>query len=332
MTFTITSGNSSYTLPLDPQEWDYQPLPRSSTQKTLGGQVVQLLGYSVEGSFGGLLHKGMVSKEQAWNDMELFLSFMASVMMNQKRGIETTISWTEEGIGFSCALGDVSYREALDTVGYTYSVPFLRISRTTQYADASTKSSLMDAMIEQVGFTAGVDGFHGGSMGSAMQWTYEGDKVTGGVFDASKIDVSKVIKHPITGLGSAGPTVLAGGVNSSGSDAQLSSDASTAEIQQYAHDQVLAMGWTEADFNALVTLWNRESGWNPKADNPYSDAYGIPQAMCDPNVHPELFAGGQWSDYMTNPKTQVDWGLDYIRKRYGSPTNAKAHSDAVGWY
>lgn len=332
MTFVISSGSSSYTLPLDPQEWSYEPEPRMSVTKTLGGQVVQLLGYSVRGTFGGLLHKGMVSKEQAWNDMELFLSFMSAVMMNQKRGIETRLDWAEEGASFSCALGDVSYSEDLKTVGYRYSVPFVRLSASTALRDASTRSYLMDAVLEKVGFTAGVDGFHGGSMGTAMQWTYEGDRATGGVFDASKIDVDAVIRNPITGLGTYGPTVTSGGVSSTGSNAQLSSDATTAEIQQYAHDQVIAMGWTEADFTALVQMWNKESGWNPTADNPYSDAYGIPQAMCDPNVHPELFAGGQWSDYMTNPKTQVDWGLNYIRTRYGSPSKAWSFWQANNWY
>ena len=323
MTFTISSGGSSYTLPLDPQDWQYNPKPRLSTQKTLGGQVVQLLGYSVEGSFGGLLHGGMVGKEQAWNDMSLFLSFMSQVMLNQKNGIQTTISWAEEGVSFECALGDVSYSEDLETVGYTYTVPFLRLSRSTALRDASARSSVLDLMLTQVGFTAGEAGFHGGTMGTAMQWTYdENGSITGGVFDASAI--SPDVITPITGFSTYGPSVSQSSGNTV--DAQLSQDSSIAEIQQYAHDKVIAMGWTEADFTALVDLWYKESGWRWNADNPYSDAYGIPQAL------PGSKMASAGSDWATNPKTQVNWGLDYIQKRYGSPSNALNFWNANNWY
>lgn len=323
MTFTMSSGGSSYTLPLDPQDWQYNPKPRLSTQKTLGGQVVQLLGYSVEGSFGGLLHGGMVGKEQAWNDMSMFLTFMSQVMLNQKNGIQTTISWAEEGVSFECALGDVSYSEDLETVGYTYTVPFLRLSRSTALRDASTRSSILDLMLTQVGFTAGEAGFHGGTMGTAMQWTYdENGSVTGGVFDASAI--SPDVITPITGFSTYGPSVSQSSGNTV--DAQLSQDSSIAEIQQYAHDKVIAMGWTEQDFQNLVLLWNRESGWRWNADNPTSDAYGIPQALPGSKM---ASAGADWA---TNPKTQVDWGLQYIQQRYGNPTAAWSHSQATGWY
>ena len=37
-------------------------------------------------------------------------------------------------------------------------------------------------------------------------------------------------------------------------------------------------------------------------------------------------------DYLTNAETQIEWGLNYIAKRYGSPTNAWAHSQSKGWY
>ena len=323
MTFTISSGGSSYTLPLDPQDWQYNPKPRLSTQKTLGGQVVQLLGYSVEGSFGGLLHGGMVGKERAWNDMSLFLSFMSKVMLNQKNGVQTTISWAEEGVSFECALGDVSYSEDLETVGYTYSVPFLRLSRSTALRDAAARSSVLDLMLTQVGFTAGEAGFHGGTMGTAMQWTYdENGSVTGGVFDASAISPDAIT--PITGFSTYGPSVSQSSGNTV--DAQLSQDSSIAEIQQYAHDKVIAMGWTEADFTALVDLWYKESGWRWNADNPYSDAYGIPQAL------PGSKMASAGSDWATNPKTQVNWGLDYIQKRYGSPSNALNFWNANNWY
>ena len=37
-------------------------------------------------------------------------------------------------------------------------------------------------------------------------------------------------------------------------------------------------------------------------------------------------------DAMTNPITQINWGLDYIKSRYGSSCRALAHHDKKGWY
>ena len=38
-------------------------------------------------------------------------------------------------------------------------------------------------------------------------------------------------------------------------------------------------GWSEAQFNCLDHLWNRESGWDPHNENGGSGAYGIPQSL-----------------------------------------------------
>lgn len=106
-------------------------------------------------------------------------------------------------------------------------------------------------------------------------------------------------------------------------DGQAAPTAPTSEIQAWAHDEVLRRGWTEADFTDLVWLWNRESGWNMNAANP-SGAYGIPQCL----GHAEC----QTDDYRNNWKTQVNWGLNYISAKYGSPSAAAAHSRSSGWY
>lgn len=85
-------------------------------------------------------------------------------------------------------------------------------------------------------------------------------------------------------------------------------------------------GWTGSEWNCLDSLWNRESGWNHRADNPTSDAYGIPQAL------PGAKMASAGSDWATNPRTQIRWGLGYIAGRYGSPCGAWAHSQSTGWY
>jgi hypothetical protein len=37
-------------------------------------------------------------------------------------------------------------------------------------------------------------------------------------------------------------------------------------------------------------------------------------------------------DWMTNPQTQINWGLGYIAGRYHSPCGALAHSNTFNWY
>jgi hypothetical protein len=61
----------------------------------------------------------------------------------------------------------------------------------------------------------------------------------------------------------------------------------------YAHMKLL----DDKQYRCLVTLWNLESRWNPKADNPKSSAYGIPQLL---------------KMTETNPYKQIDLGLKYI--------------------
>ena len=100
-----------------------------------------------------------------------------------------------------------------------------------------------------------------------------------------------------------------------------------AEYQAYAKNLCInTYGWTENDFNCLVKLWERESNWNPNAHNKSSGAHGIPQSL------PASKMASEGDDYYTNGKTQSKWGLKYIKNRYGTPSNAWAHSQQKGWY
>jgi hypothetical protein len=95
--------------------------------------------------------------------------------------------------------------------------------------------------------------------------------------------------------------------------------------QRYAITQLAAHGWGPDQFGCLNNIWVRESGWNELAGNP-AHAYGIPQA--DPGS--KMAAEG--ADWLTNPRTQIRWGEDYIQGRYGTPCQAWAYWEARRYY
>lgn len=76
-------------------------------------------------------------------------------------------------------------------------------------------------------------------------------------------------------------------------------------------------------FNYIIM---RESTWKINATNPSSGAYGIPQAL------PGSKMASAGSDWRTNPATQIIWGIDYMKDRYGSPCSAKGFKASHGWY
>ncbi|MGI9824067.1 lytic transglycosylase domain-containing protein [Agromyces sp. Marseille-Q5079] len=96
--------------------------------------------------------------------------------------------------------------------------------------------------------------------------------------------------------------------------------------QAYAATAVAARGWPTTEFDCLVALWNKESGWRVNAYNAGSGAYGIPQALPGSKM---ASAGADWE---TNAGTQIEWGLGYVQGRYGTPCGAWAHSESSGWY
>jgi hypothetical protein len=85
-------------------------------------------------------------------------------------------------------------------------------------------------------------------------------------------------------------------------------------------------GFKIDQFPCLDKLWKKESGWNHKALNSGSGAYGIPQAL------PGKKMASEGSDWKTNPATQIKWGLGYIEGRYNTPCSAWSHSQNTGWY
>jgi hypothetical protein len=85
-------------------------------------------------------------------------------------------------------------------------------------------------------------------------------------------------------------------------------------------------GWDGDQWACLDTLWAHESGWRTTAGNKSSGAYGIPQAL------PGSKMAKYGDDWRTNPATQIEWGLAYIKGRYGTPCGGWQHFLDHNWY
>lgn len=103
-------------------------------------------------------------------------------------------------------------------------------------------------------------------------------------------------------------------------------DTTPGTAQAYAASKLSAYGWGQEQMSCLTSLWTKESSWNYQASNPSSGAYGIPQSL------PGSKMASAGADWRTNPQTQINWGLGYIKGSYGSPCAAWGHSQATGWY
>jgi hypothetical protein len=97
-------------------------------------------------------------------------------------------------------------------------------------------------------------------------------------------------------------------------------DAGPDDYRAYARTQV-----GSGQFSCLDLLWHKESGWRSTAHNPASTAYGIAQLL-----------NSTWSatgiTKTADGYRQVDAGLVYISRAYGTPCAAWAHEKSTGWY
>lgn len=150
--------------------------------------------------------------------------------------------------------------------------------------------------------------------------TYKVKYQNGEEIEKTKVS-SEVIKEPVDEI----IEVKTKQVTTRGSGT-ITATGTKAQYQAYAKAKCKSYGWSDYDFDCLVSLWNKESGWNPLARNASSGAYGIAQAL------PASKMASFGSDYLTNYKTQIDWGLSYISSRYGSPSKAWSYFCSTGWY
>jgi hypothetical protein len=96
------------------------------------------------------------------------------------------------------------------------------------------------------------------------------------------------------------------------------------DVQQRVKSVAARYGWAGgAQWTALYNLIQGESGWNPNAANPTSSARGLFQKLI--KLHGPL---------ESTIEGQAEWGLNYIRGKYGDPATAfsKWSSRHPHWY
>jgi Transglycosylase SLT domain len=126
------------------------------------------------------------------------------------------------------------------------------------------------------------------------------------------------VVSPSQVVASSSPTASAGtGTGTgTGNNEPTAAIPSAGTAESIGYNMLPSFGFSQStQWGCLYNLWMRESGWVVDAQNP-SGAYGIPQA------YPASQMASAGSDYLTNPTTQIKWGLGYIKGRYGTPCAA----------
>jgi hypothetical protein len=111
---------------------------------------------------------------------------------------------------------------------------------------------------------------------------------------------------------------------------QLETFRDKSNIKIFTLSQMKNYGWGMDQYACLYRLWTKESNWRWNAHNKSSNAYGIAQATPGHKMRHKEYGGGE--DWKTNPRTQITWGLSYIKRNHGSPCVAWQHSVKDNWY
>lgn len=228
------------------------------------------------------------------------------------------------GIGHHVAAGQQISRVGAGIVGLS-SGPHLEIGFGPPFSNGNDMNAFLRQImggrtVSQTGAPAGAPGI-AGKRRNPIKLTVPAFGGIGGIpavlAGRAASAYAKTLQSGLnTGLGSAG-----GGLSGN-----FTGGGSAQQNEALGRRMMLASGWGGGQWPYLMNLWTKESGWRTTADNPTSGAYGIAQAL------PASKYNTAGSDWRTNPATQIKWGLEYIRSRYGSPSAAWAHETAFNWY
>lgn len=91
------------------------------------------------------------------------------------------------------------------------------------------------------------------------------------------------------------------------------------EVQAIANQMVSSV-FGQSEWAAMNILIIRESGYNPNAVNKSSGACGLPQALPCSKIADKSVEG------------QINWMINYVKSRYGTPSNALSFHNSHNWY
>lgn len=119
----------------------------------------------------------------------------------------------------------------------------------------------------------------------------------------------------------------------------------TGSAQQALQQAAASRGWgSGAEWQALQSVEMAEAGFNPRARNPQSGAFGLAQALGHGTANTAApdgtneYGGFGLTDAQARaansgqPGPQAAWMCNYIAATYGDPAAAWAHEQANHWY
>ncbi len=130
------------------------------------------------------------------------------------------------------------------------------------------------------------------------------------------------IASPKQALAGTALAAVTAGALLTAAPAQAAAPASPADARAVAQKMI----GDSSQYQCFAHIVDHESDWNVSATNASSGAYGLVQAL------PGTKMASAGADWKTNPATQIEWGLDYMNDRYGSPCDAWDFWQANSWY
>ena len=95
-------------------------------------------------------------------------------------------------------------------------------------------------------------------------------------------------------------------------------------IQDYAKQKVTET-FGDNQWESFNKIIEKESNWNPKAQNPTSTAQGLGQFLKQTRANYGITVE-------SSPEEQVDAVISYIKDRYSTPNEAQEFRQVKGWY
>lgn len=311
--FSVSNANISYRFPTQPSSFTYTPKPLYQETQTLAGRNIQLLGYQASGHLTGWSPVAN-SITGLWGGESLFSQTWARILENQRQGSPSHLEWTERNLSVDCALGDIHVSEQAGQQLYDWEFDWQLIKPSPI---TKTNAGDLYAMVaQQIGYTPDTQWESDSTRKTTLT------KIPGFPGLPDSMDANEGTDSTNTGTGAV--------TTSSG-------NYSVQAAQKYAQSLLPEYGLDPSQFSELVELWDRESSWNPNAENPSSGAYGIGQILGSHTNYAKVAGepstisqNSVW--YRDNWENQINWALGYIKNRYGSISNAWAHELEYHWY